>query len=299
MKLLFKSLLYLLISALGGLCFFSCNENTSPKEFSKNDQLSISKDEPTRKAAEEEINYFFIAGKYDINIEDLSSYEDLYDHIDPDNIKTMNIVDTEGNLVNREDIFEVIKTEDGPMFKRKVNIEGYKLIEENYYGANSKSYCVKLQPDSVLENLIFDDNLFVKLYDKDNEIISESIIRNSYVLPVEKYLKDPSSVQHKIKPKGTTEAVLKGVLKLSPKGQREGLKYRIIRLDANGNPRPFLWSFGKPYDFHVWEEPIEPFSEYKNWDYFENEYNICYVKSYLPSSRSDQIGGLRNKEKIF
>ena len=298
MKLYFKNILYFLIVALGGLSLFSCNKSVSPKEFSKNNQIILLpsiEDVPIKKATEEEIKYFITAGRYEINIEDLSSYEDRYDnYIDPDEIKTMGIVDTKGNLVNREDIFDTVKTEDGLMFKRKINIEGYKAIKENYYGADSKSYCAKTHSKLMLENLIFDDSLFAKLYDKNNKIISENIIRNSYVFPIEKYLKDPSSVQHKIKPEGWTDTVLRGVLKLPPKGQREGLKYRIIRLDANGKPKSFLWRLGKPYNLHAWEEPIEPFSEYKNWDYFENEYNSCYVKSYLPSSESDQIGGLRN-----
>ena len=296
MKLYSKNIFCLLIFSFGSLYLLSCNKNVSPKQFTENTQLSISEDVPIKKASEEEIKYFIPRGSYDINIEDLSSYEGGDDdYINPNEIKTMGIVDLKGNLVDKEDIFETVKTEDGLMLKRKINIEGYKLIGESYQpGAGSKSYCTKVHSNVLLKNLIFDDNLFVKLYDKNNKVISENIVRNSYVLPIEKYLKDPSSVQHKIKPKGRTEAVLAGVLKLPPKEQRVGLKYFIIRLDTNGKPKPFLWSLGKPYELHLWEESLEPYSEYKNWDYHENEYSACYFKSYFPSSKSDQLGELRN-----
>ncbi len=287
MNLRFKSLFCLfVIFQFGGFCLFSYSdsaggENLSHGELS-HEEITEERKDIKKRASEEEIKYFFPGGRYEIYITYLTNYENMDDYIDPENIKDMNIVDLEGRLADREDIFERVETEDGQMFKRKTNIEGYKLIREAYWiGRSSTSYCTKVRPDILLKHLILDDNFVSRLYDKNDKVISEYQMRNSEIFPID-YTYTPTTVRNTIKPQGWTRAWLSGMLELPPKDQREGLTYRVVRLDSNRQPKLYFWNLklGKPSQRYLWEEPLPPYSEYKNWDYYEDEKNEgCYTKS--------------------
>jgi len=116
----------------------------------------------------------------------------------------------------------------------------------------------------------------------------------------EDYKKDPKAAQNKLG--YSSDASLIGMLELPPKGQREGLKYRVVRLDSNGNPRPYLKrGVEKPYQYYLWEEPLPIYSEYENWGHVEG--GDCYSYSAYPgnSLREDVLTmkkqNLENKKK--
>ena len=263
---------------VGSLYVISCSRN-------KEKPLRADHRQPENialKTDEEEVKYFFVGGEYDISIKNLSDYENnWYDEdnlvtIDPYDLEDWNIVDPEGNLVYAEDLFEVVNTEDGPMFKKTRDMTGYKLINEVYrLGRSHKLYCPKVDTDDKLEDLIFDDKLLVRLYDKNNKIISENKMRRA-----KSYDNFSYNFAPKIKPEGTTEVWLLGMLKLPPKSERDSLKYRVVRLDESGNPKPYLISDREPNEYYHWEESLESYSEYSTWNYHEK--SGCYTKSYFP-----------------
>ena len=67
-----------------------------------------------------------------------------------------------------------------------------------------------------------------------------------------------------------------GMLNLPQKNQREGLKYRVLRLEKNGKPKPYLYpeAYKYPLKYYLIEEPLPPYSEYKNWRYAKK--SCCY-----------------------
>ena len=283
------------------LCFSSCQRKESIKRT------------PTKetKALEEEIQYFFIGAGYDVYIEKLddiiydgydsyqeylemvNSANEIYpiDYIDVDNIRYMHPIDSQGNLVNITEILEPLETEDGLFLKPKKDITGYKLMKEVYrHGDNNfKAYCKDTKLKNLGENLIFDHTLFMRLYNRNNQVLSENQMRTD----IDHDLSYLPSFSMKIKPLGTTEVKLVGALKLPPKEQRGGLKYQTVRLDSNGNPKPFLWDLQKnnkyyytgvprrPYQYYLYESELEPYSEYKNWPYSKK--TGCYIFTYRRS----------------
>jgi len=282
MILSFKNMfhLFIFLQLWGSLHLLFYNRSALGKNLNLPHREFAHGEDTEKKATEEEIKYFFPGGSYSIYITNLTDYEGNDDYITPEDIESMNIVNSKGNLVDAKDIFETVETENGLMFKRKKNIEGYKLIKESYKpGYTSQSYCINATPQP--ENLILDNNFIVRLYDKNDRIISEYRLRDYTAL-------DSSTTRNKIKSQGSTEANwLYGILELPPKDQKEGLKYRVVRLDSRGKPKLYLWdlNLGKPYQYYLWEESLPPYSEYKNWEYSEE--SGCYVKS--KKIMSDQI----------
>ena len=134
-----------------------------------------------------------------------------------------------------------------------------------------KQYCKKPRPVVLPEDLILDDNFVVRLYDKTGKVISEYKMRN--YLAFEDYKKDPKAAQKKLT--DSTDASLIGLLTLPPKSQTEGLRYRVVRLDKEGNPSPYLEEGVKTYKDYIWEEELPPYSEYKTWSY--NKWTGCYT----------------------
>ena len=269
----------------------------------------------SKEIPEEEIQYFFPAGGYYIEKYDLYSatsdeeivlsissskeFEELDWYMDWDRIKYKTIVDQKDNIIDKTGFLstlEKVMIDGSVMFKiegkeKKALVDSYDFMEEGYDNEREstfafKLFCTKPQPEALPEDLIFDDNFVVKLYDKNNKVISEYKMRNR--INYEDYKRDPKAAQNKLG--YSSNASLIGMLKLPPKGQREGLKYRVVRLDANGNPRPYLKrGVEKPYQHYLWEEPLPLYSEYKNWDYSEESGCYHYIARFERSLKEDVI----------
>ncbi|MCZ0932154.1 MAG: hypothetical protein OXJ52_03265 [Oligoflexia bacterium] len=141
-------------------------------------------------------------------------------------------MDLKGNILSELDVrnrFKKVEVEGDLYYRTKTNMEGYQTIDESYTSKAIKVtfYCKKILPTAVSEELILDDNFIIRLYDKKGKVIDERKMRN--FVAVEDYRKDP--VSYKITDSGTDAWSLIGMLKLPPKSRREGLKYRVLRLD--------------------------------------------------------------------
>ena len=162
------------------------------------------------------------------------------------------------------------------------------MIEEFYRPGvfKIKFYCKKIQPENIPEDLILDDNFIVRLYDKNDKVIDEYKMRNR--ANMETYKTNPEIYQKKIGRLGVSSASLIGMLKLPPKNQREGLKYHVLRLDEEGRPKPYFYqgAYKYPLQYYLFEAPLPPYSEYKNWGYSEE--TDCYIPFYDPD-RSNRI----------
>ena len=301
---IYKKLSFWIAVSLIGGCFtdlISCETSPSHTSWSK-----TLKGELKNRAKEEEINYFFATGSYristgalkrhiefiDDHIEDLDKYPDypkgLEGYIDPEYLDKNNVVDTKGNIVDIRPLLKLVATEYGPMFTgvKNINLEEYKIIEE-YYSVRTtfyhKFYCKQKVPRAIPEDLIFDDNLVIRLYDKNDKIIDEYKMRNE--VNFEDYKRDPVSQYNKVGSWGGGKARLIGMLKLPPKNKRKGLKYRVLRLDKQGKPLVHYRSplENKPHQYYIFEETLPPYSEYKYWDYSSGG---CYSAGGGPSKDS-------------
>ena len=294
MSLFFKRGFYLELLFFSALVFISCEKNVLSKQASlKPGKLA---EETQRKATEEEIQYFLPGGRYTLSISRLRSrFDDYIDsewYIREEDIgKDIKVINREGNVVDLWSQLELVDIEGDPYFKTSVNIEGYKTIDESYWPSLEPTlFCTGTSPEVLPEKLILDDNFLARLYDKNGKVISEFKMRNDAVRPIE-YNKYPLAPRNTIKSHGFTRAWVFGMLKLPPKGQREGLKYRIVRLDKNGNPRPYLYEGAKkPYQYYLREEVLPPYSEYKNWSYYEDEKTgvSCYTTARRQKDPSDK-----------
>ena len=96
------------------------------------------------------------------------------------------------------------------------------------------------------------------------------------------YKTNPSLYQKKIGDSGVYAPSLIGMLKLPKKSKRKGLKYRVLRLDENGNPKPYLYEGAYKYSFqyYLYEDPLPPYSEYKYWNYSKE--TGCYSQALYP-----------------
>ena len=294
MSLFFKRVFYLVLLFFSALVFISCEKNVTSKQASlKPGKLA---EETQRKATEEEIQYFLPGGRYYLSISRLySRFEDYINsewYIREEDIgKDIKVINREGNVVDLWSQLELVEIEGDPYFKTSVNIEGYKTIDESYGPSLEPTrFCTGTRPKVLPEKLILDDNFLARLYDKNGKVISEYKMRNDAVRPTD-YSKYPLAPRNTIKSHGFTEAWVFGMLKLPPKGQRKGLKYRIVRLDKNGNPRPYLYEGAKePYQYYLREEVLPPYSEYKNWSYYEDEKTgvSCYTTARRQKDPSDK-----------
>ena len=316
---LFKGMFLRFVVVLTGvsfLCLLSCEKDSTKDKMEDTaenkmgyevyyldaekrfiDRSRIPKGDLENRPKEEEIKYFFPTGSYDLNINDLNywelfdidydkDYDDGYDYIYSRIIeKGSNIMDLKGNILSALDIrnrFEMVEAEDVMYYRTRTNIEGYQTINESYtLGAVKVThYCTKKLPTAISEDLILDNNFIIRLYDKNDKIIDEHKMRN--FVADEDYKKDPAS--YKITDSGT-DAWLMGMLKLPSKGQREGLKYRVLRLDKNGKPKPYLYqgAYKYPYQYYLHEAPLPPYSEYKYWYY--NSSSGCYSEVLYPEPR--------------
>ena len=244
---------------------------------------------------EEEIKYFFPKGYYRLdrdsldywNLSEVDSdkdYDDEYSylvsnrHLIEDGT---NIIDAKGNILSVLDIrnmFEKVELfEDEELYRTKTNLKGYQAVDEIYgeQRGDSTYYCKEIRPEAVPEDLIFDDNLRIRLYTKDNKIIDEYKMRNE--VNIEDYKRDPKRYQNKMPAYSNASAWLIGMLKLPPKDQREGLKYRVLRLDENGKPKPYLyqWAYKYPFRYYMNEYNLPPYFEYKHWTYLSS--SGCYA----------------------
>ena len=268
------------------------SSNSHIRYFSKRsiDWSKTFKGELKNRAKEEEINYFFTTGFYDLSIRSLERHikyiddhvEDWDDYPDypkgfkggiyPEVLENRNIVDKKGNIVDIKPFLKLVDTEGhGPLLTKieSINVEEYKTIKELYNLRGTfyhKFYCKTTEPRVIPEDLIFDDNLVVRLYDKNNKILDEYKMRNQ--VNFEEYKSDPVSKQKRIHNWGG-EARLIGMLKLPPKHKRKGLKYRVLKLDKQGKPLVYYRSpsKNKPQRYYLLEETLPPYSEYKYWDY--------------------------------
>ena len=288
-RLFSKNIIYLFIFFLvwSSLYFLSCRRDTIKRELPEHPEHTEDLGDMQNRAKEEEIKYFFPIGWYVLYMEDLDIDDYLPDGylLYPEDIRDKeHIVDSKGEIVDVKSLLksaEKVVVDGAPMLKIKTNIEEYEVIEEFYHivgGPSSprKYYCTKKRAKALPEDLILDDNFVVRLYDKNDKVISEYKMRNE-VHPID-YKKDPLAAQNKLEYYGTTHANLIGMLELPPKGQREGLKYRVVRLDSKGKPKPYLYEGAKkPYQYYLWEEALVPYSEYKNWYYSEE--SGCYSYS--------------------
>ena len=282
-----KNIIYLFIFFLvwSSLYFLSCRRNTIKWELPE--YIEVLGDMQNR-AKEEEIKYFFPIGWYILYMEELYIEDYLPDGylISPKEIKEEDIiVDSKEEIVDVKSLLESaekVVVDGAPMLKIKTDIEEYGAIEESYHiegvvSSSRKYYCTKKQAEALPEDLILDDNFVVRLYDKNDKVISEYKMRNE-VHPID-YKKDPLAAQNKLEYSVNTHANLIGMLELPPKGQREGLKYLVVRLDSKGKPKPYLYKGAKkPYQYYLWEEALVPYSEYKNWKYSKEL--GCYIYSH-------------------
>ncbi|MCZ0931592.1 MAG: hypothetical protein OXJ52_00340 [Oligoflexia bacterium] len=301
---LFKKALWVFVLASGSfLCLLSCQRRSTPykiyyldAEKRHIDYSRVPKGDLKNRPKEEEIKYFFPTGSYSLDIDELDyeelpdisydrDYDDGYDYINRYTVEEgWNIMDLKGNLLSELDMrnrFERVEVKDVVYYRTKTNIEGYQTINESYTLGAVKitHYCTKIKPIAVPEDLILDDNFIVRLYDKNDEIIDEYKMRN--FVAVEDYKRDPVGSQNKITDSGT-DAWLIGMLKLPPRSKRKGLKYRVLRLDKNGNPKPHLYegAYKHPYQYYLYEDPLPPYSEYKYWYY--NSSSGCYSRVLRP-----------------
>ena len=282
------------VSLAGGsfIYLISCNNRPSHVKYFSNGSIDWSKTfkgELKNRAKEEEINYFFTTGSYrlsikylethieyiDDHVEDWDKYPDypkgFEGYIDPEDLERRNVVDKKGAIVDIRPFLKLVKTEYGPLFTgiKNINIEEYETIKE-YYSIEAtfyhKFYCKKKAPRAIPEDLIFDDNLVIRLYDKNDKIIDEYKMRNE--VNIEDYKRDPISKQNKMSA-GGGYARLIGMLKLPPKNKRKGLKYRVLRLDKEGKPLVYYRppEKNKPHQYYLHEETLPPYSEYKYWLY--------------------------------
>ena len=263
----------------------SCRNRHLYKDWSK-----TFKGELKNRAKEKDINYFFVTGFYDISTQSLEMYVDYIDdhvedwdkypdypkgfeaYIDPEDLETNNVVDIKGNIVDIRPFLKLVPTEDGYMYTniKNIHLDNYNVIKEHYglfRGESSGFYCKEPQSEILSEDLIFDDNLVIRLYDKNNQIIDESKMRNR-VYYIEKYKKDPKSQKKKMSD-GVGQAHLIGMLKLPPKHKRKGLKYRVLRLDKEGKPLIYYRSpeENKPPQYYLFEKKLPAYSDYKYWFY--------------------------------
>ncbi|MCZ0931591.1 MAG: hypothetical protein OXJ52_00335 [Oligoflexia bacterium] len=279
-----KALLVFILIGGSFLCLLSCQRSSTPykiyyldAEKRHIDYSRVPKGDLENRPKEEEIKYFFPTGSYRLDIDDLyyeelpdisydKDYDDGYDYIDSSIIeKDWNIMDLKGNILSELDIknrFERVEVEDLGYYRTKTNLEGYQTIDEWYtrQAVEATFYCKKIKPIAVPEDLILDDNFIIRLYDKKGKVIDENKMRNE--VAVEDYKRDPAGYQNKITDSGT-DAWLIGMLKLPPKSQRESLKYRVLRLDKNGKPKPYLYegAYKYPYQYYLYEAPLPPYSE--------------------------------------
>ena len=284
-----KNIIYLFIFFLvwSSLYFLSCKKDTIKRALPEHPEHTEDLGDMQNRAKEEEIKYFLPIGKYFISVEHLDIEDYLPDGylISPKEIKEEDIiVDSKGEIVDVKSLLksaEKVVVDGAPMLKIKTDIEEYGVIEEGYHivgglSSSRKYYCTKKQAEALPEDLILDDNFVVRLYDKNDKVISEYKMRNEVSLI--DYKKDPLAAQNKLYYSGNTDAILIGMLELPPKGQREGLKYRVLQLDSKGKPKPYLYEGAKkPYQYYLWEEALVPYSEYKNWYYSEE--SGCYLYS--------------------
>ena len=281
------------------LCLLSCRESSPYKIYYLDDEKRhidysrIPKGDLENRPKEEEIKYFFPTGYYrlirsSLDYRSLSSidkdkdYDDEYSYMFyPSVIEDGdNIIDAKGNILSVLDIrnrFEKVELfKDEFFYRTKTNLKGYKAIDEIYGEQTFKYYCKEIQPEAVPEGLIFDDNFIIRLYTKDNKIIDEYKMRNE--VNIEDYKRDPKGYQNKMGDDHyRASARLIGMLKLPPKNQREGLKYRVLRLDENGKPKPYLYqgAYKYPYRYYMNEYNLPPYFEYKHWTYSSS--SGCYA----------------------
>ena len=253
-------------------------------------RYNLPKGDLKNRPKEEEIKYFLPTGSYDLRISALSSsssssssssvdaYETGYDrtesysYVYPEDLEGQNVIDPKGNILSELDkkqLFEKVVFYGDLFYKTKIDPNKYNIIDEWYtLGAvESMFYCKEVQLEVFPEDIILDDNFRVRLYDKNDEVIDEYKMRNT--MHLETYKKNPERYQKKITARGVSSASLIGVLKLPPKDQREGLKYRVLRLDKKGQPKPYLYEGADkyPYQYYLREETLPPYLEYKYWRY--------------------------------
>ena len=300
MSLFFKRVFYLELLFFSALVFISCEKNVTSKQASLKPGKLV--EETQRKATEEEIQYFLPGGRYALNIEGLSidDYINSEWYIREEDInKDMKVINREGNVVDLWSQLELVELDDDPYFKTSVNIEGYKTIDESYGPSLEPTrFCTGISPEVLPEKLIVDDNFLARLYDKNGKVISEYKIkrlRGRMWIRGTREMEDMKGVGgisfFARDYYGYTNIWMRGILKLPPKGQREGLKYRILWLDKNGNPRPYLYEGAKePYQYYLREEVLPPYSEYKNWSYYEDEKTgvSCYTTARRQKDPSDK-----------
>ena len=282
-----KIFLWLIVFGAGSLLSLSSCENKSQKN-----KTPIANNK-NQKPTEEEIKYFFPTGHYDLDIEQLGYQEETegYNYIFTDDLENKNIIDPKGNLLSLVDIknlFQISTIEgefaeeyEGELFyKTKIDPYKYYIIEEVYNlgFAETKFFCKNQKPEALPKDLILDDNFIVRLYNKNNKVLDQHKMRNDSHF--ESYKEKPELYQKKITYEGVGIAHLIGMLKLPPKNKREGLKYRVLRLDKNGKAKPYLYpeAYKYPLQYYLWEESLPPYSEYKNWDY--DKESGCYYHAH-------------------
>ena len=307
----FKEVLYLavfLITGFGCLNLLSCKRSSSVKDKTTGsidhlenkgysnirdvreqsgyvDMSKAPKGDLENRATEEEIQYFFPTGRYQVNIDSLSYYdsydwmEDGYSYIYAPSIDGKIFIDLKENVLSALDIrsmLEKVELDNDPYYRIKTNninsITKYRTIDE-WYGKQIRTQYCKTKRD-IPEGLIFDDNFIARLYDKNNKMLDEYKMRN--VVNSKDYKRDPIKYQNKLGDSSSASAWLIGMLKLPPKSQREGLKYRVLRLNENGKPKPYLYeeAYKYPYQYYLLEETLPPYSEYKYWKYVSS--SGCY-----------------------
>ena len=210
MKFYFKSGFFI-FCLIGGFCLVSCEGNT--EKIQANSKIEGIEEGPK----EEEIKYFHIVGRYDLsisplhldrnlwNLYDFGDREDLeepYRHWTKEDLESYVYIDNfledagfgsyyhyinlQGEPIDVRglvDQSDFVKHKDGEVFfKLKGNPKNYGTIREYYaikHGISSlKYYCKEPISEALPEELILYDKLLVRLYDKDNQIISENKIRN-------------------------------------------------------------------------------------------------------------------------
>lgn len=269
MTLYSKNAIFLLfIFLMGNSYFVSCN---------KKEGKTVEEQDINKKPSEEEIKYLIPIGRYQIYVTDLIDYKRKYEivdgYIEPWVVTSVKILDAKGNIADVKNLVDIVETADmGTMFKFNGNIEGYKVISEHYDIRNvDEFYCTKIIPETIPEDLIFDNNFMIRLYDENDEVISEYVMRNN--VNFEKYKKNPK--RYITKSNGSTQDVfLIGVLKLPPKEQRENLKYRVVRLHPNGKT-------------YYRERKLAPYSLYKGFNFYQG--SGCYSLSRDPDDKKINI----------
>lgn len=297
MNLLKKTSFFVAIFLMAGffLCFLSCQTKPdSIQKAVKDQKLAFPK--KTNKPLEEEIKYFFPKGTYRLSTFNLSYHDEMdgYTYIDTEEIEyEWNIVDLKGKVLNALDIrnhFEKVELDDDSYYRTKFDIEEYRAVKEGYSLRGSTAYyCTKVMPEVLPEDLIFYDNLIARLYDKNGKIIDEYKMRNR--VNYGDYKKNPERYRNKMGDFRGRAPYLMSMLKLPPKNEREGLKYRVLRLDKKGKPRPYLYEGAykyPPLQYYLYEELLPPYSEYsKNWRYSEKM--GCYIEGISPNYDPNRI----------